>query len=149
MGIRDHLLKCAAVILFLAAGTIYLFFGRSDEHVTEFEVRTSISITPFETIDDNILPEKNKEHPDSSKGHPESVTEEPAVPGSKTGALVNINTADEAALMTLPGIGSTRAAAIIEYREAAGGFGTIEDIMRVKGIKNGIFTKIKDMITVD
>ncbi|MCR5686286.1 MAG: helix-hairpin-helix domain-containing protein [Lachnospiraceae bacterium] len=51
--------------------------------------------------------------------------------------------------MTLPGIGSTRAAAIIEYREAAGGFGTIEDIMRVKGIKNGIFTKIKDMITVD
>ncbi|MGN0294776.1 MAG: helix-hairpin-helix domain-containing protein [Lachnospiraceae bacterium] len=67
---------------------------------------------------------------------------------SKTDALVNINTADSAQLMTLSGIGQTRADAIIAYREANGNFQKIEDIMKVSGIKEGAFNKIKDRITV-
>ena len=62
--------------------------------------------------------------------------------------LVNINTADAAELMTLPGIGKTRAAAIIEYRQQKGNFEKIEDIMNVKGIKTGIFSKINSLICV-
>lgn len=61
---------------------------------------------------------------------------------------VNINTADESRLQTLDGIGKTRARAIIEYRQASGGFQTIEDIMNVEGIKEGTFEKIKDQIVV-
>ena len=62
--------------------------------------------------------------------------------------LVNINTASAEELMTLPGIGKTRAAAIIEYRTGEGSFEKIEDIMNVKGIKTGIFSKINSLICV-
>lgn len=62
---------------------------------------------------------------------------------------VNINTADESQLTTLTGIGSTRAQAIIAYREANGPFAAIEEIMNVQGIKEGTFTKIKDDIVVE
>lgn len=62
--------------------------------------------------------------------------------------IVNINTADAEELMTLPGIGKVRAAAIIEYRQREGNFEKIEDIMNVKGIKTGIFSKINSLICV-
>ena len=61
---------------------------------------------------------------------------------------ININTADEAQLITLTGIGATRAHAIIAYREENGPFAAIEDIMNVQGIKEGTFAKIKDEIVV-
>ena len=64
------------------------------------------------------------------------------------GSRVNLNTASREELMTLDGIGETRADAIIRYREMYGGFQTIEDVMNVSGIKEGAFEKIKDSITV-
>ena len=63
-------------------------------------------------------------------------------------ARVNINKADAGQLTAIPGIGQTRAEAIVAYREENGLFGTIEDIMKVTGIKDGLFGKIKDYITV-
>ena len=63
--------------------------------------------------------------------------------------LVNINTADAQELCTLPGIGSARAGDIIAYREKNGGFERIEDIMKVSGIKESAFEKLKDKITTD
>ena len=75
--------------------------------------------------------------------------------GSETGGTmsdstgrVNINTATLEELTTLPGIGDTRARAIIDYREQNGAFGNIEDIMQVTGIKEKSFSKIKDSICV-
>ena len=63
-------------------------------------------------------------------------------------SLVNINTAGEDLLCTLSGVGSSRAKSIIAYREQNGAFKKIEDIMNVEGIKDGLFQKIKDSITV-
>ena len=65
-----------------------------------------------------------------------------------TVGLININTAEKDELCTLKGIGTSKADRIIEYREKNGGFKTIEEIMRVPGIKEGTFLKIKDCITV-
>lgn len=62
--------------------------------------------------------------------------------------LVNINTAGEEILCTLPGVGSTKAKSIIDYREKNGAFQKTEDIMNVDGIKDGLYQKIKDSITV-
>ena len=62
---------------------------------------------------------------------------------------INLNTADKASLTTLSGIGEARAEAIIAYREANGGFQSVEDIMNVEGIKEGIFNRIKDQIKVE
>lgn len=61
---------------------------------------------------------------------------------------VNINTASEEELMTLPGIGKAKAASIIAYREEHGGFKSIEEIMNISGIKNSVFNQISDKITV-
>ena len=63
--------------------------------------------------------------------------------------LVNINTAGADELKTLSGIGDSRAADIIAYREANGSFGSIEDLMNVSGIGESIFNKIKPYITVE
>lgn len=61
---------------------------------------------------------------------------------------VNINTATREELMTLKGIGEARAEDIIRFREKQGYFQTVEDIMKVPGIKDAAFEKIKDEITV-
>lgn len=63
-------------------------------------------------------------------------------------AVVNLNTAALEELMTLKGIGQSRAEDIIRYREANGPFRSIEDVMKVPGIKEGAFEKIKDSISV-
>ncbi len=62
--------------------------------------------------------------------------------------LVNINTADKTELMELPGIGEAKAASIIEYRKTNGEFQKIEDLMKIPGIKEGLFRKVSAYITV-
>lgn len=62
---------------------------------------------------------------------------------------VDINSAGVEELMTLKGIGETRARAIIEYRTQHGSFTKAEDIMQVPGIKEGVFSKIQNQIAVD
>ncbi len=69
--------------------------------------------------------------------------------GGKNGdGLVNINTADEKTLDSLPGVGPSTAQAIIQYRESEGSFSAPEDLMKVKGIGKGKFEKLKDKITI-
>ena len=79
---------------------------------------------------------------DRAYGEDISVIEE------QTEGIVNINKATESELMTLPGIGSSRAADIVRYRTDNGRFQTIEDIMKVSGIKEAAFNKIKNYICV-
>jgi competence protein ComEA len=64
-------------------------------------------------------------------------------------AGVNINTADEATLVALPGIGPVKATSIIEYRKDNGSFSTIEDLKKVKGIGVKTLEKLRDQITVE
>lgn len=67
--------------------------------------------------------------------------------GSETGKI-NINTAGKEELMSLPGIGEAKAQSIIAYREEHGPFSNTEDIMKIQGIKEGIYNKLKDNITI-
>ena len=76
---------------------------------------------------------------------------EPAEAGAEDSSdnrLININTATLAQLCTLPGIGESKAADIISYREEHGSFVSCEDIMQVSGIKENIYNRISDKITV-
>lgn len=61
---------------------------------------------------------------------------------------VDLNRATKEQLMTLPGVGETRAQAIIDYREENGAFAAIEDLMKVSGIKQGVYDRLKDLIRV-
>ncbi len=62
--------------------------------------------------------------------------------------MININKAGEEELLQLNGIGPSKAAAIIQYRNEYGEFSNIEDLMLVPGIKENSFEKIKDQITI-
>ncbi len=83
-----------------------------------------------------------QEFQEQGAGVGETVTE-----GSEN-KKVNINTAGKEELMTLTGIGESKAQSILDYREENGKFGSIEELMQIQGIKEGVFNKIKDDITV-
>lgn len=68
--------------------------------------------------------------------------------GTANGGKVNLNTASKEELMALSGIGEVKADAMIRYREEHGGFQSVEDVKKIEGIKDGVFNKIKDQITV-
>jgi competence protein ComEA len=65
-----------------------------------------------------------------------------------SGGLINLNTATLEELDSLPGIGPAIAQRIIEYRESAGGFKSVEQIIEVSGIGEATLAKIKDLVTV-
>ena len=77
-----------------------------------------------------------------------TIDETDAEPAPRSDGRIDLNTADAALLDTLPGIGEVLAQRILAYREAYGGFGSIEEIMNVKGIAEGKFADIKDLICV-
>ena len=79
---------------------------------------------------------------------PQNVSDVPATAVSGSDRI-NINTASKEELMTLNGVGASRAEAIIAYRAENGCFDSIEEIMNISGIKDGLFGKIKDKITVE
>lgn len=64
-------------------------------------------------------------------------------------AAVNINTATQAELETLQGIGPAKAKAIIEHREKVGPFASIDDLEKVSGIGSGTIKQLRDAITVE
>jgi competence protein ComEA len=96
---------------------------------------------------------KAETKPAAKEAMPKKVADTKAAPKEPTssklppGTKVNINTASKEILDELPGIGPVKAQAILDYR-ASNKFESIEDIMKVKGIKEGEFSKIKDIITV-
>ena len=63
--------------------------------------------------------------------------------------LVNLNKASKEQLMTLVGIGESKAEAIIRYRDEQGAFCSVEELMNVPGIKEGTYSKIKDRISIN
>ena len=68
------------------------------------------------------------------------------MPASKNTQKVSINHATCEELMTLPGIGESKANSIIKFREENGGFQTLEDLKKIQGIKDGVYSKIADYI---
>jgi competence protein ComEA len=88
---------------------------------------------------------------------PAAAQQKAAAPGSKptaaktvatASAPVNLNTANQAQLESLPGVGAKAAQRILEYRQKNGSFKKIEDLMNVKGIGEKSFLKLKPLLTV-
>lgn len=78
----------------------------------------------------------------------EAVPDAGAAAGGKTGGKVDLNTADEAALDTLPRIGPATAKRIIAWREQNGPFTSVEDLLAVPGIGEKMLETLRDLVTV-
>lgn len=112
---------------------IYVFSKNELTTTKAFEPVSNASECKCETIEINNCVDKNTTNESNNDTVP---------------AKININTDNKEKLMTISGIGSSKADAIIEYRTKNGNFKTTEDIMNVSGISKTIYDKIKDIITV-
>ena len=90
----------------------------------------------------------SKQYITSSSGLVEDKTVDNSNTKENKSEKININTANQEQLETLPGIGPATATKIINYREENGKFKTIEDIKQISGIGDNKFEKIKNNITV-
>lgn len=111
---------------------IYVFNKNELTTTKAFEQVNNVADCKCETIEVNNCVDKNTTN--------ESTNNETT--------KININTDSKEKLMTISGIGSSKADAIIEYRTKNGNFKTTEDIINVSGISKTIYDKIKDNITV-
>ena len=138
--LRWGLLLCCAGFLLFGLG---LDFGRTTGGTVLYQRPAAASSVAAEAPEAPEAPETPEapEEPDA----PEETATEPEGMASR----VNLNTADAAALESLPGIGPALAQRIIDYRMANGPFQTTAEIQDVRGIGAGIYEKIKDSITVE
>lgn len=63
-------------------------------------------------------------------------------------SAIDLNTADERALLGLPGIGPSRARAIVAYREAHGGFRSLSQLLQIKGIGRALLRQLRPLVTL-
>lgn len=134
---RAGLWVLAVVVLALAVMGGF-FLGRS---TVADPIRIITRSTPQPSERAELDTSGSREIPASESGSPEGNGEEAAFP-------ININTASAEELQALPGIGKTRAEAIVAYREEHGPFTYVEDLRGVSGIGEGILESIMDYITV-
>ena len=135
--LRWGLLLCCAGFLLFGLG---LYFGRTTGGTVLYQRPAAASSVAAEAPEAPETPEAPEE-----PAAPEETATEPDGMASR----VNLNTADAAALESLPGIGPALAQRIIDYRTANGPFQTTAEIQDVRGIGAGIYEKIKDSITVE
>lgn len=145
--LRWGLLLCCAGFLLFGLG---LYFGRTTGGTVLYQrpaAASSVAAEAPEAPEEPEAPEAPEEPaaPEKTETAPEETETEPEGMASR----VNLNTADAAALESLPGIGPALAQRIIDYRTANGPFQTTAEIQDVRGIGAGIYAKIKDSITVE
>ena len=157
MNLKEYIIKIITAVMFTAAGAIYVFIpdrpaetiDRAVEKTENTIVLQDVAESKSTNSDQDASEHELKTIVDKSKkvenDVPETATKIPEVIDENCG-LIDINTNDAELLKTLPGIGTGKAEAILEYRRKFGDFQCIEDIMKVPGIKEGIFKKIKDLI---
>lgn len=138
--LRWGLLLCCAGFLLFGLG---LYFGRTTGGTVLYQrpaAASSVAAEAPEAPEEPETPEAPEEPaaPEETETAPEGMA-----------SRVNLNTADAAALESLPGIGPALAQRIIDYRMANGPFQTTAEIQDVRGIGAGIYAKIKDSITVE
>ena len=112
---------------------------KDEKCITESNVKNDACITKEKRLENTVtittIPNNEKKDNSNNTSPTESTK-------------ISINNANKEALMTLTGIGESKALAIIKYREENNGFKTLEELMNISGIGEKVFAKIKDNITL-
>jgi competence protein ComEA len=129
------LLAATCAVLF---GSVGYFLGVRSRGAV-YQISGSQSSTAYVAEENEASQEESQEAAEET----ESATE------TETTGLVDINRADVETLMTLPGIGETKAQAIVDYRTNYGPFQTVDDLLLVSGIGESTLEGLRDLVTVD
>lgn len=144
---EKRILYLSAGVLTVFACVMYLLFGT--EETVSFPI-TKVQENIAETTENTEGNDTgNKEENDTGNKEENDTGNKEVIAENAGTDVVNINTADIDALLTLKGIGKSKAVAIVEYRREHGPFLTVEDIMCVPGIKEATFVRIKERIVVE
>jgi len=145
----------AVVALVVLAGSFMLFYQIQKEQSGNSDTPSNQELVNQIGDLNKKIEALNKDLEDAKNQTPTVETEiytssSGSVAGESTQrtGLVNLNTASSSQLDSLPGIGPAYAQRIIEYREANGGFKSVDEIQNVKGIGPKTFDKLKDQITI-
>ena len=160
MKLKEYIFKLIAATMFISAGFTYVIMCGTDNNAIILETKRN-GDEMSGSVDNNGISDNNSIS--ISKSYNEIYTESSKSVISEGNNIesndeindqnendkrININTADQVMLTGLPGIGPAKADAIIAYREENGEFLSVEELMRVPGIKEGTFGKVKDLICV-
>jgi competence protein ComEA len=133
-GYERAVLTATAAFLLFTGG----WFARDQQTAIPYEVTTVRSGV------EDVLPSDSTESDTQTDGQPQEDAPDSLLEGEK----IDLNTADVSDLQRLPGIGATRAQAIVADREENGPFQSVEEVTRVSGIGDGILAQIQDYATV-
>lgn len=130
---------------------IYRYFGtarlcdavKARGGFTKKADRNSVNLARILIDGEQIIVQNRKKIKNSSSAAAAGTGE-----SSREHTLIDINKASLEELMTLPGIGEAKAEAIIAYRTEQGPFSKTEDLMKISGIKEGVYNKIKSFIMI-
>jgi|GEM_PF-3066531 len=139
-------------IIFSAFVFIFLEMGQGSKKPIEIVQTTTTSQEEGKTLGTQTIQESTNESNESNVSNKSNKTNETHETNESNKEnetnLINLNTASIEQLDFLPGIGPAFAQRIIEYRTTNGGFNSIEEVMRVKGIGKAIFEKFQDKVFV-
>jgi len=125
MDMKKSTILISCIILVLAIGGSVTYLSKGSVEITDPSLNTS-------SVSEEIIVEKTSEE-----------SQEESKPGA-----VDLNTADINALQIAPGIGPSKAQAIIDYRNQYGGFSSVDELIEVKGIGEKTLAKIRDYYVV-
>jgi competence protein ComEA len=128
------LLVATCAVLF---GSVGYFFG-SRSRGTVYQISGSQSSQPY------VVEESTEVSPEETA----ETDETDAADGEET-SLIDLNLADVDTLTTLPGIGESKAQAIVDYRTDYGPFQTVDDLLLVPGIGESTLEGLRELVTVD
>lgn len=126
-------------VLFCTAGVMYCL---------SFDFNDAGIVMPLNVMVEDCRDTESNDSNDEAHGGYSLNGQNKDVQASNEPAHVDINSASAEELTALPGIGDSKAQSIVEYRTSNGDFTCIEDIMKVPGIKEKVFAKIKDFIYI-
>jgi competence protein ComEA len=123
----------------------YRYFIEKGEQMKKMHLMIVMMLSLVLTLSVSTAFSATKDIPVTTPAVPAAV---PAVPTAAITDKININTADEAALVKIKGVGKKKAEAIVAYRKDHGNFASVEDLRKIKGFGPKVFEKIKPFITI-
>ena len=149
-------LICGGIILAVKQGNhqtteICLTTTTTPQHQWEIYIDGAVTNPGFYPVyeDDNVVTLIQAAGPNSKADFSRVKIHIPKIDGNHTPQQVDLNRADDWLLEALPGIGPSKAQAIISYRNQHGPFRRIEDLLQISGISKSTFSNIKNLITVE